>query len=62
MQGTICNLLIKIIVSFVIEEFENRWENWNADYKRVENIFEGRYEFRLNGNFNLILIWKGINF
>lgn len=28
MQGTICNLLIKIIVSFVIEEFENRWENW----------------------------------
>lgn len=56
MQGTICNLLIKIIVSFVIEEFENRWENWNADYKRVENIFEGRYEFRLNGNFNLILI------
>lgn len=57
MQGTICNLLIKIIVSFVIEEFEN----WNADYERVENIFEGRYEFRLNGNFNLILIWKGIN-
>lgn len=52
MQGTICNLLIKIIVSFVIEEFEN----WNADYERVENIFEGRYEFRLNGNFNLILI------
>lgn len=47
MQGTICNLiliLIKIIVSFVIEEFENRWENWNADYKRVENIFEGRYD------------------
>lgn len=35
MQETICNLLIKIIVSFVIEEFENRWENWDADYKRI---------------------------
>lgn len=39
MQGTIYNLLIKIIVSFVIEEFENRWENWNGDYKRVGEYF-----------------------